>query len=177
METLTKKKQVLILLILGIFTSITFIRATFLEEPTEKKKIKAVCLFNGKAAAANQAIGKTDTDISLKLFPFDEEDRKANKELIVQEFEVALMRDGQKVASQTIFGSGSIAYLASLAKNEDVYQIQLKEVFEKTPEGILKPYTKGTMKLNYLFFDLKPFKDKIQINIQEEKKEISNNKK
>lgn len=177
METLTKKKQALILLILGLFTSITFIRATFLEEPTEKKKIKAVCLFNGKAAAANQAIGKTDTDISLKLFPFDEEDRKANKELIVQEFEVALMRDGQKVASQTIFGSGSIAYLASLAKNEDVYQIQLKEVFEKTPEGILKPYTKGTMKLNYLFFDLKPFKDKIQINIQEEKKENSNNKK
>ncbi len=177
MKKLTTQKQIFLLFMLSLLTSFTFIRATYEEEPTEKKKIKAICLFNGKAAAINQAIGKSDTEISLKLFPFDEEDRKAKKELVVQEFEVFLMRDGQKIASQTIFGNGSISQLAALAKNEDIYQIQLKEVFERTADGNLRPYTKGSMKLNYLFFDLKPFKDQVQLQMQETtpKEEASKN--
>jgi hypothetical protein len=130
------------------------------EQPQEEKKrvIKIQCLINGKIAPSNLAFGRKDTEISLKTFPFYEQDRKDKKELVVQEFDVALLRDGKKIANQTVFGSGSIEYLTSMAKNEDTYLIQVKEVFEKTKEGNLKPYAKGVIKLAYLFYDLEMFK-------------------
>lgn len=133
--------------------------------PIEKKKIiKIQCILNGKNAPSNLAFGRKDVDLSLKTFPFYESDRKEKKELVVQEFDVSLLRDGKKMANQTIYGSGSIAYLASMAQNEDTYLIQVKEVFEKTKEGTLKPYAKGVIKLAYLFFDLDVFKPTIQGN-------------
>jgi hypothetical protein len=140
--------------------------STDLQIPQEEKKkiIKIQCLINGKNAPSNLAFGRKDVDLSLKTFPFYEKDRKDKKELVVQEFDVALLRDGKKIANQTIFGNGSIAYLASMAQNEDTYLIQVKEVFEKTQEGTLKPYAKGVIKLAYLFFDLDVFKPALQGN-------------
>ncbi|MFY7908830.1 MAG: hypothetical protein ACOVO2_04740 [Emticicia sp.] len=131
-----------------------------IETPQEEKKkiIKVQCLVNGKFAPSNLAFGRRDTDLSLKTFPFYESDRKEKKQLVVQEFDVSLLRDGKKVASQTVFGSGSIAYLAALAKNEDTYLIQVREVFEKAKDGTLKPYARGVIKLAYLFYDLDIFK-------------------
>ncbi|MFN3490126.1 MAG: hypothetical protein ACK4YV_13385 [Emticicia sp.] len=131
----------------------------------EKKKIiKVQCLINGKIAPSNLAFGRKDTELSLKTFPFYEQDRKEKRQLVVQEFDISLVRDGKKVANQTIFGSGSIAYLAAIAKNEDTYLIQVKEVFEKTKEGTLKPYARGVIKLAYLFYDLDMFKPPLQGN-------------
>ncbi len=148
---------------LSLTASLTFaqsVQETTTEQPQEEKKkiIKVQCLINGKIAPSNLAFGRKDVDLALKTFPFYEQDRKDKKELVVQEFDVSLMRDGKKVANQTIFGNGSIAYLASMAKNEDTYLIQIKEVFEKTKEGSLKPYAKGVIKLAYLFYDLEMFK-------------------
>lgn len=136
------------------------------ETPQEEKKkiIKVQCLINGKIAPSNLAFGRKDTELSLKTFPFYESDRKEKKQLFVQEFDVSLLRDGKKVANQTIFGSGSIAYLASMARNEDTYLIQVKEVFEKTKDGTLKPYARGVIKLAYLFYDLDVFKPTLQGN-------------
>ncbi len=130
------------------------------EPPQEEKKkiIKVQCLINGKIAPSNLAFGRRDTELSLKTFPFYESDRKEKKQLFVQEFDVSLLRDGKKVANQTIFGSGSIAYLAAMAKNEDTYLIQIKEVFERTKDGTLKPYARGVIKLAYLFYDLDMFR-------------------
>lgn len=146
---------------LSLTASLTFAQSVQeTEQPQEEKKkiIKVQCLINGKIAPSNLAFGRKDVDLLLKTFPFYEQDRKDKKELVVQEFDVSLMRDGKKVANQTIFGNGSIAYLASMAKNEDTYLIQIKEVFEKTKEGSLKPYAKGVIKLAYLFYDLEMFK-------------------
>jgi hypothetical protein len=146
---------------LSLTSSLTFAQnVQETEQPQEEKKkiIKVQCMVNGKIAPANLAFGRKDVDLSLKTFPYYEQDRKDKKELVVQEFDVQLIRDGKKVANQTIFGSGSIAYLASMAKNEDSYLIQIKEVFEKTKEGTLRPYAKGVIKLAYLFYDLEMFK-------------------
>ncbi len=130
------------------------------EQPQEEKKkiIKVQCIINGKNAPSNLAFGRKDVDLSVKTFPFYEQDRKEKKELFVKEFDISLVRDGKKIANQTIFGNGSIAYLAAMAKNEDTYLIQIKEVFEKTKEGNLKPYAKGVIKIAYLFYDLEMFK-------------------
>lgn len=136
------------------------------ETPQEEKKkiIKVQCLINGKIAPSNLAFGRKDTELSVKTFPFYEQDRKEKKQLIVQEFDVSLVRDGKKIANQAIFGSGSIAYLASMARNEDTYLIQVKEVFEKTKDGTLKPYARGVIKLAYLFYDLDMFKPSLKGN-------------
>jgi hypothetical protein len=129
-----------------------------LPQEEKKKIIKIQCIINGKIAPPNLALGRKDIDLTLKTFPFYEQDRKEHKELVVKEFDVSLLRDGKKVANQVIFGNGSIAFLASMAKNEDTYLIQVREVFEKTKEGDLKPYAKGVIKLAYLFYDLDVFK-------------------
>lgn len=147
---------------LGLTSTISFAQnvndATETPQEEKKKIIKVQCLVNGKFAPSNLAFGRRDTELSLKTFPFYESDRKEKKQLVVQEFDVSLLRDGKKVANQTVFGSGSIAYLASMAKNEDTYLIQVKEVFEKTKDGTLKPYARGVIKLAYLFYDLDMFK-------------------
>lgn len=153
---------------LGLYSTLGF--AQNVQENTDKQKlqeekkkiIKVQCLINGKNAPSNLAFGRKDVDLSIKTFPFYDQDRKDKKELVVQEYEVALLRDGKKIANQTIFGSGSIAYLASIAQNDDTYLIQIKEVFEKTKDNILKPYAKGVIKLAYLFYDLEMFKPNVK---------------
>ncbi len=148
-------------IVLSLSTALTFAQnVQEIDQAQEEKKklIKVQCLINDKIAPANLALGRNDTELSLKTFPFYEQDRKEKKELVVQEFDVSLLRDGKKIANQTIFGSGSIEYLASMAKNDDTYLIQVKEVFEKTKDGSLKTYAKGVIKLAYLFYDLGMFK-------------------
>lgn len=167
MTILSKIRLKVMAIALNLTSAITFAQNTtdVAENPQEKKKIiKVQCLINGKVAPSNLAFGRKDTELSLKTFPFYEQDRKEKKELIVQEFDISLLRDGKKVANQTIFGSGSIAYLAEMAKNEDTYLIQVKEVFEKTKEGTLKPYAQGVIKLTYLFYDLDMFKPLLKGN-------------
>lgn len=153
---------------LGLTSTISFAQSVneVAETPQEEKKkiIKVQCLINGKVAPSNLAFGRKDTELSLKTFPFYESDRKEKKQLFVQEFDVSLVRDGKKIANQAVFGSGSIAYLASMARNEDTYLIQVKEVFEKTKDGTLKPYARGVIKLAYLFYDLDVFKPTLQGN-------------
>ncbi len=154
-------------LVLSLSTALTFAQNVQETEPIQeekKKLIKVQCLINDKVAPANVALGRKDIELSLKTFPFYEQDRKDKKELIVKEFDVSLMRDGKKIANQTILGSGSIACLASMARNEDTYLIQIKEVFEKTKDGCLKPYAKGMIKLAYLFYDLEMFKPAQHVN-------------
>ena len=137
---------------------------SLIPQEEKKKLIKMQCLINGKVAPPNLAFGRKDIELSLKTYPFYEQDQKEKKQLVVQEFDVSLFRDGKKVANQTVFGSGSIAYLATMARNEDTYLIQVKEVFEKTKEGTLKPYARGVIKLAYLFYDLDMFKPNLQGN-------------
>ncbi|MER0438494.1 hypothetical protein [Emticicia sp. W12TSBA100-4] len=153
---------------LGLTSTISFAQSAIevVETPQEEKKkiIKVQCFINGKIAPSNLAFGRKDTELALKTFPFYERDRKEKKQLFVQEFDVSLLRDGKKIANQTIFGSGSISYLASMARNEDTYLIQVKEVFEKTKDGTLKPYARGVIKLAYLFYDLDVFKPTLQGN-------------
>lgn len=153
---------------LGLTSTIGFAQnvndATETPQEEKKKIIKVQCLINGKIAPSNLAFGRKDTELSIKTFPFYESDRKEKKQLVVQEFDVSLLRDGKKIANQTVFGSGSIAYLAAMAKNEDTYLIQVKEVFEKTKDGVLKPYARGVIKLAYLYYDLEMFKPSFQGN-------------
>lgn len=162
MTNFSKLSLKVMVIALGLTSTITFAQSLneVVDTPQEEKKkiIKVQCLINGKVAPSNLAFGRKDTELSLKPFPFYEQDRKEKKQLVVQEFDVSLVRDGKKIANQAIYGSGSIAYLASMAKNEDTYLIQVKEVFEKTKDGTLKPYARGVIKLAYLFYDLDMFK-------------------
>lgn len=162
MTNFHKLKLKVMVIALGLTSTIAFTQSIteVTEPPQEEKKkiIKVQCLINGKVAPSNLAFGRKDTELALKTFPFYEKDRKEKKELVVQEFDVSLVRDGKKIANQAVFGSGSIAYLTSMARNEDTYLIQVKEVFEKTKDGTLKPYARGVIKLAYLFYDLDMFK-------------------
>lgn len=156
-----------ITIVLSLSTTLTFaqnVEETDQSQEEKKKLIKVQCLINAKIAPPNLAFGRNDIELSLKTFPFYEQDRKDKKELVVQEFDISLLRDGKKIANQTIFGSGSIEYLASMAKNDDTYLIQVKEVFEKSKDGSLKIYAKGVIKLAYLFYDLGMFKPAQQGN-------------
>ncbi len=155
-------------LALSLMPAIGFCQNTqeTIQQPVEEKKkiIKVQCLINGRNAPSNLAFGHRDVDLSIKTFPFYEQDRKERKELVVKEFDVSLVRDGKKIANQTVYGNGSIAYLAAMAHNEDTYLIQIKEVFVKTDEGNLKLYAKGVIKIAYLFYDLDIFKPNVQGN-------------
>ncbi len=144
------KNQVLKFLL--IITTISFgfiINNKSVAEETPKK-IKANLMVNGRSIAKNEFLNREDDKISLNLSTAEEGEKR---ELVVRDFDVALVRGGRKVANITIFGNGSIGYLASIAKNEDVYVVEIKEVFEKTASGALVPYTKGRLILNYTFFD------------------------
>ncbi len=168
MTNFSKLRFKVMVFALSLTSTLSFAQSAteVIETPQEEKKkiIKVQCLINGKIAPSNLAFGRKDTELSLKTFPFYESDRKEKKQLFVQEFDVSLLRDGKKVANQTVFGNGSIAYLASMARNEDTYLIQVKEVFEKTKDGTLKPYARGVIKLAYLFYDLDVFKPTLQGN-------------
>ena len=150
------KENLTLRLLALVFT--TFFLANFVQskdKPDEKKKIKVQLLVAGKPILPNQVLGKNEIEIGVKVFPFDAQDLKEKKELVVTDFDIALIHNGRKIAEKNILGQGSIASLASLAKNDDMYSVQIKEVYEKTKDGNLKSYAKGMMRLNYLFFDTK----------------------
>lgn len=145
MERLSSK--FLLLLMVITFGCLSFIEIKAEETP---KKVKANLVVNGRAIAKNEFLNREDNMISLNVQTADGVEKK---ELYVRDFDVALVRGGRKIANQTIFGTGKIDYLASIAKNEDVYVIEIKEIFEKTPSGALVPYAQGKLILNYTFFD------------------------
>jgi hypothetical protein len=156
------------IIILSLISTLIFAQniTDEIETQEQKKKIiKVQCLINGKVVSPNMVFGKNDVEITIKVFPFYEQDRKEKKELFIKDFEISLVRDGKKVANQTLFGNGSLSYLAKIAKNEDTYLIQIRDVFERTKEGITKPYAKGVIKLAYLFYDLDIFKPNLEVNV------------
>jgi hypothetical protein len=139
--------KILLSLIIICAGCLSFISIKAEETP---RKVKANLVVNGRSIAKNEFLNREDEKISLNIQSAEGEEKK---ELVVRDFDVALVRGGRKVANQTIFGAGSIGYLASIAKNEDVYVVEIKEVFEKTSSGALVPYAKGRLILNYTFFD------------------------
>jgi hypothetical protein len=145
-----KKTQIQRFLLLIIAISFGFIINNKSIAEETPKKVKANLVVNGRAIAKNEFLNREDALISLNIQTADGVEKK---ELFVRDFDVALVRGGRKVANQTVFGKGSIDYLASIAKNEDIYVVEIKQIFEKTPAGTLVPYANGRLILNYTFFD------------------------
>lgn len=146
MKTLFTQKLAALLLSILVWQS--FNSKAFADETPKKVKVNLV--VSGRPVAKNEFLNRQDNEFSLNVQPTDETE---NKELVVRDFEITLVRGGKRVANRVVIGSGSIKDLATLAKNEDVYVIEIKEVFEKTSSGALVPYAQGRLILNYLFYD------------------------
>lgn len=115
---------------------------------TEKKKIKVQMYIDGKLHPSNQTFNRADHNIQIKAY-----DAISNKELAVTLVEASLIRNGQKIATLKLPGTGSIEKLAARAKNNDNYMFEIKQVLELTEDLSLKPFSEKSFKVNYWFFD------------------------
>lgn len=116
----------------------------------EPRKVKVQLMVNGKIHPPNQTLTKQDADIKLRVFSME---GSTSKELAITNLNVVLMRNGQRISSVSLPGFGSIASLSSKAKNNDIYLLELKEIYEEQPDASLKKYTRGTVKVKYWFYD------------------------
>lgn len=116
----------------------------------EPRKVKVQLLVNGKVHPPNQTLTRADEDIQLKIFSMD---GNVSKPLVITNMDVNLMRNGQRISTVSLPGAGSIASLASKAQNDDIYLLELKEIYEEQPDATLKKYTKGVVKVKYWFYD------------------------
>jgi hypothetical protein len=114
----------------------------------QKKKIKVQMFVNGKLHPANQTLTRADKDIQLKAF-----DAITNRELAITMIDASLVRNGQKLSSVLLPGSGSIEKLVSKAHNNDTYVFEIKKVLELADDLSLKPFSEKTFKVTYWFFD------------------------
>ncbi|CAH0994605.1 hypothetical protein EMA8858_00715 [Emticicia aquatica] len=114
----------------------------------EKKKIKVQLFVDGKLHPFSQTLTRADKEIQLRVY-----DAVSNKELAVALVEASLIRNGQKIASVTLPGIGSIEKLVMKAKNNDNYVFDIKQVLEMADDLTLKPFSQKSFKVSYWFFD------------------------
>ena len=114
----------------------------------EKKKIKVQMFINGKLHPTNQTLTRADKDVQLKAF-----DAQTNRELAITVMDASLVRNGQKIISVSLPGSGSIAKLVAKARNNDNYVFEIKQILEMADDLSLKPFSQKTFKVTYWFFD------------------------
>lgn len=114
----------------------------------EKKKIKVQMFINGKLHPINQPLTKADKDIQLRAY-----DAQTNKELAITLIDASLIRNGQRIATITLPGSGSIEKLIVKAHNNDNYIFEIKQLLEVADDLSLKPFSDRTFKVSYSFFD------------------------
>lgn len=114
----------------------------------EKKKIKVQMFIDGKLHPINQTLTRADKDIQFKAF-----DAQSNKELAITLIDATLIRNGQKIISITLPGSGSIAKLVTKAHNNDKYVFEIRQLLEMADDLSLKPFSDRTFKVSYGFFD------------------------
>ncbi|WP_435354632.1 hypothetical protein [Emticicia sp. SJ17W-69] len=114
----------------------------------EKKKIKVQMFVNGKLHPINQTFTKADKDIQLRAY-----DAQTNKELAITIIDASLIRNGQKIVSVSLPGSGSIEKLIVKAHNNDNYIFEIKQLLEMADDLSLKPFSDRTFKVSYAFFD------------------------
>ncbi len=141
--------------VMAIFVALLFYCTNSIAQtaPTpsdEPKKVKVQLLVNGKLHPPNQTLTKADSDIQLKVFSMV---GNVSKPLAITNMDVILMRNGQRISTVSLPGAGSIASLASKAENNDIYLLELKEIYEEQPDATLKKYTKGVVKVKYWFYD------------------------
>ncbi len=117
-------------------------------QQVEKKKIKVQMYINGILHPSNRTLTKADHNIQLKVY-----DASNNRELAIALMEASLIRNGQKIASITLSGNGSIESLAAKAKNNDTYLFEIKQILEMAADLSLKPFTQKSFKVSYWFFD------------------------
>lgn len=132
--------------LIGVYLFTTFAIAQ--TEQPEKKKIKVQMYIDGKLHPTNQTFTKSDHNIQIKAY-----DAITNHELAVTLIDASLVRNGQKIIGIKLPGNGSIEKLASLAKNNDTYVFEIKQVFELAEDLSLKPFSQKSFKVNYWFFD------------------------
>ena len=111
-------------------------------------KIKVQLFVNGQLHPTNQTLNRTSKVVQLKAF-----DAQTNRELAITLMGVSLVRNGQKIASVSLPGNGSIEKLIGKARNNDTYVFEIKQVLELVEDFSLKPFSDKTFKVVYWFFD------------------------
>ena len=109
----------------------------------DKSKIRLAFYVDGEKVPTSRGIYVNDRNLSFKAYSLVEKN-----ELVITDFQVDLMRNGRKISGEKLFGSGSIERLCLQAQEGDLYLITIKEIFEKTEEGHLRTFSKGTLRLN-----------------------------
>jgi hypothetical protein len=114
--------------------------------PEDKSKVRLAFFINGEKASTSRGISNFDKNISFKAFSLVE-----RNELVITEFQIDLIRQGKKIASETLSGTGSIENLVTKSKEGDQFLVIIKDIYEKTSEGHLRNFTKGSLKLNLAY--------------------------
>jgi hypothetical protein len=125
-----------------------FVSNLYAQTEHEKKKIKVQMFVNGQLHPTNQTLTRADKDVQLKAF-----DAQTNRELAITLMEASLVRNGQKLATVSLPGNGSIAKLIAKARNNDNYVFEIKQILEMADDLSLKPFSERTFKITYWFFD------------------------
>lgn len=148
-------KKTTSLTLIGLLLLVSNIFAQTLQE---KKKIKVQMFVNGQLHPTNQTLTKADKQIQLKAF-----DAETNRELAVTMMNASLVRNGQKIASISLPGNGSIERLIAKARNNDNYVFEIKQIMELAEDLSLKPFSDKTFKVTYWFFDAELDANKVAV--------------
>ncbi len=136
----------------------TLVPNLFGQTEREKKKIKVQIFVNGALHPTNQTLTRADKDIQLKAY-----DAQTNRELAITLMDASLVRNGQKIASVSLPGNGSIAKLAAKARNNDTYIFEIKQILEMAEDLSLRPFSDKSFKVTYWFFDAELDASKVAI--------------
>jgi hypothetical protein len=148
-------KKTIFLTLSGLFMLVSTLHA---QTTPEKKKIKVQMYVNGQLHPTNQTLTKADKEVQLKAF-----DAQTNRELAITLMNASLVRNGQKIASISLPGNGSIERLISKARNNDNYVFEIKQIMEMAEDLSLKPFSDKTFKVTYWFFDAELDANKVAV--------------
>ena len=138
-------------LLLGILFSVQFSYAqTSTEQPAEKKRIRVMLYVDGSHKPTNVTLGRKERNLELRAFVYP--DDNATK-LFIPSLDLSLVRNGQKIVSESIVNGSSISKVFQQAKNNDIYRIQATQIYRILEDGSLELYTKGSVTVDYWFYD------------------------
>lgn len=147
-----KTLQLLIVLFVGmLLPTFNSYAQNASDQPSEKKKIRVMLYADGVYKASNVTLGRADKNLELKAFVYPEDN---GVQLFIPSLDITLVRNGQKVMTESIVNGGSIAKIAQAAKTNDIYRIQVNQIFRILEDGTLGVFSKGTATTDYWFYDV-----------------------
>jgi hypothetical protein len=141
---LSLKKILLLLLLIGAFSS-AHAQGEIAILPAHNPTFVQFKLMAFNRCISNaEYLTKADSELDIQAYTFKDE------QLVVQKVQVDLVRKGRKIVGQEFSSKVDLAYLLTLAKDDDMLCFHVGKVFVKN-NGKLQIYADGRMNFNFRY--------------------------